>query len=85
MSLINCELNLDLYWSKNIIKAITDLTNQVITVSVNDTKLYVRVVTLSFEENERLLEQLKSGFKKTIEWDKYQQKISTERQSQDLD
>ena len=72
MPLINSELNLDLYWSKNFIKAITNLSNQVITFSVNDTKLYVPVVTLSTEENERLLEQLRSGFKKRIDWDKYQ-------------
>ena len=35
--------------------------------------LYVPVVTLSSEENAKLLEQLKSGFKITINWNKYQQ------------
>ena len=33
-----------------------------------DTKLYVPVVTLSKENDIKLLEQLKSGFKRTIKW-----------------
>ena len=33
---------------------------------ITDTKLYVPVVTLSKENDKKLLEQLKSGFKKTI-------------------
>ena len=36
-----------------------------------DTELYVPVVTLSNENDTKLLEQLKSGFKKTIKWNKY--------------
>ena len=35
-------------------------------------KLYVPVVTLSTQDNAKLLQQLKSGFKRTINWDKYQ-------------
>ena len=42
-------------------------------------------MTLSTEDNEKLLEQLKSGFKRTINWNKYQSKVSTERQNQYLD
>ena len=38
---------------------------------ITDTKLYVPVVTLSKENDIKLLEQLKSGFKKTIKWNKY--------------
>ena len=37
------------------------------------------VVALSTQDNENLLEQLKSGFKRTINWNKYQAKVSTER------
>ena len=38
---------------------------------ITDTKLYVPVVTLSKESDIKLLKQLKSGFKKTIKWNKY--------------
>ena len=44
------------------------------TFKVTDTKLYVPVVTLSTENDKKLLEQLKSGFKRTIKWNKYRYK-----------
>ena len=47
--------------------------------SVTDTKLYVPVVTLSTQDHAKLLEQIKSGFKRTVNWTKYQTKVSTER------
>ena len=40
---------------------------------------------LSTQDNAKLLEQLKPGFKRTIDWNKYQLKISTERPNQYLD
>ena len=40
------------------------------------TKRYVPVATLSTQDNSRLLEQLKSGFKRTISWNKYDQRRS---------
>ena len=55
------------------------------TFSITDTKLYVLVVTLSTQDNAKLFEQLKSGFKRTINWNKYQPKKSIERQNQYLD
>ena len=63
----------------------TDVENQGATFSITDTKLYVPVVTLSTQDNAKLLEQLKSGFKRTINWNKYQSKKSIERQNQYLD
>ena len=39
------------------------------TFQITDTKLYVPVVTLS-TENGKFLEQLRSGFKRTIKWNK---------------
>ena len=39
---------------------------------ITDTKLYVSVVTLSTQDNAKLLQQIKSGFKRTINWNKYQ-------------
>ena len=52
----------------------TAIANQVATFSITNTKLYVPVVTLSSENIAKLLEQLKSGFKRTINWNNYQQK-----------
>ena len=47
--------------------------------------MYVLVVTLSDQDNVKLLVQLKSGFKRTINWNKYQSKVSTEAQNSYLD
>ena len=44
------------------------------TFSITDAKLYVPVVALSTQGNTKVLEQLKSGFTKTINWNKYQLK-----------
>ena len=41
------------------------------TIAITDTKLYVLVVTLSKKENTELLQQLKLGFKRVINWNKY--------------
>ena len=41
------------------------------TFAITDTKLYVPVVTLSTQENTKFLQQLKSGFKRVINWNKY--------------
>ena len=82
MPLINCEINLDLNWSKNCIIVVTDVANQVITFSITDTKLYVPVVTVSTQDNAKLLEQFfKNGFKRTINWNKYQSKINRKTKS----
>ena len=50
------------------------------TFAITDTKLYIPVVTLSTPDNAKLPEQLKSGFKRTINWNKYQSKVLTENQ-----
>ena len=63
MPLINCEVNLILTWSKG--RVITNSTGEG-KFAVTETKLYVPVVTLSTKDNEKLLQQLKSGFKKLI-------------------
>ena len=61
MFLINCEVSLDLNWSKNC--AIV-ATNAAATFSITVTKLYILVVTLSTEDNAKLLGQLKSAVKR---------------------
>ena len=68
MSLINCEVNLILTWSKDCV--ITNSTGEG-KFAITETKLYVPVATLSTKDNEKLLQQLKSGFKKAISWNKY--------------
>ena len=68
MSLINCEVNLILTWSSTCV--ITNSTGAGKFV-ISDTKLYVPVVTLLTQDNAKLLQQLKSGFKRTINWNKY--------------
>ena len=51
---------------------------------IDDTKLYVPVVTLSTQDNAKLLQQLKTGFKRTINWNKYQSGIKTYEQNRYL-
>ena len=85
MPLINSEINLDLNWSKMCIIVLPVRADQVIRFSIANAKLYVPVVTLSTQDNDKILEKLKSGLKRTINWNKYQSKISTERQNQYLD
>ena len=54
------------------------------TFKITDTKLYVPVVTLSKENDIKLLEQLKSGFKKTIKWNKYGWQMTIQPQNNNL-
>ena len=49
-----------------------------------DTKLYVPVVTLLKENDIKLLEQLKTGFKRTIKWNKYRSQITIQPQNNNL-
>ena len=71
MPLINCEVNLILTWSSTCILFATNILNQNATFAITDAKLYVPVVTLSTQENTKFLQQLKSGFKRVINWNKY--------------
>ena len=61
--IINCEINLILAWFEHcVISSATGATK----FKIADTKLYVLVVTLSIQDNAKLLQKLKSGFKITI-------------------
>ena len=53
--------------------------------NLTGTTLYVPVVTLSTQDNAKLIEQLRSGFKRATDRNKYQSKVSIERQNQYLD
>ena len=81
MSLINCEVNLILTWSPTcVISSVTGETK----FKITETKLFVPVVTLSIQDNAKLLQQIKSGFKRTINWNKYQSSIKTYAQNRYL-
>ena len=53
------------------------------TVKVTDTKWYV-AVTFSTENDKTLLEQLKTGFKRTIKWNKYRSEMTNQSKNNDL-
>ena len=81
MPLINCEVNHILTWSKDCV--ITNSTGEA-KFAITETKLYVPVVTLSTKDNEKLLQQLTSRFKKAISWNKYESSIKTFAQNRYL-
>ena len=78
MPLINCKVELSLNWIENCV-----LTSAAIgananatgadsaTFKITDAKLYVPVVTLSAEDNVKLVKQLNEGFKRPVYWNKY--------------
>ena len=82
-SLINCEVNLTLTWSESCVIVYTNIANQGVQLEIKDAKLYVPVITLSIEDNEKLLSQLKPDFERTIKWNKYLTKPGLLRQSPD--
>ena len=49
--------------------------------SITDTKLYVSVIFLSTQGNIKLLKELESGFKRIINWNKYQSKFTEQTQN----
>ena len=53
-------------------------------LQITDTKLYVPVVTLSTENNKKLLEQLKTGFKRTVKWNKYSSQMTIQSNNSNL-
>ena len=84
--LISCEVSLELKWNKNCV--ITNLEERQVdagppvvrdaTLAINDCKLYIPVVTLSKDDEIKLLTNLKSGFKREIIWNKYRSQMTTE-------
>ena len=86
--LISCEVSLELKWDKNCV--VTSLEQRDIgagnrdnpptgaTLSITNCKLYVPSVTLSKDDEIKLLTNLKSGFKREIIWNKYRSQMTTE-------
>ena len=73
MTLIKNKINLILTWPRTCV-----LSNdtKATTFAITDTKIYVSVVTLSTKNNARLLRQLQSGFRRTINWNKYRSNVT---------
>ena len=71
MPLINCKIKLNLTWKKECVLS-TDDGNAVFII--NDTKMYVPVVTLSKEDNKDFIEQRDKGFQRSIYWNEYKTK-----------
>ena len=55
MPLNSCEVELILDWSTNCFIIYTNVDNQVPTFTITETNLYVPIVTLSIQDNEKLL------------------------------
>ena len=79
MPLINSEVNLILTYSSTCTNS-TGWGRFIIT----DTKLFVSVVTLSTQNDTKLLQQWKPGFKRTINWNKHQSDSNIYAQSRYL-
>ena len=97
--LINCEVSLTLTWSENCVitskatrEADPDADPTVAGINnprnavfkITDCKLYVPVITLSSENDNKLLEQLKAGFKRTITWNQYRSEMSNQTKNNNL-
>ena len=67
--LINCEVSLFLTWSSTCV--FTNSTGEA-RFTITDRKLSVPILTLLTQDNAKLLQQLKSGFRRTTNWNKYQ-------------
>ena len=98
MSLINCEIELDLSWSKECtiseISRISEMrkNNRVTatertetTFQINNAKLYFPVVTLSINDNIEFLENIKQGRKRITSWSKSRSEITTQPKNNNLD
>ena len=71
MLLINCKIKLNLTWKKECVLS-TDAGDAVFII--NDTKMYVPVVTLSKENNKDFIEQQNKGLQRYIYWNEYKTK-----------
>ena len=94
LPLISCEVSLELKWDKNCVITSNQINTNLSgantaaptgpTFTINDCKMYVPVVTLSKDDEIKLLTNLKSGFKREIKWNKCRSQISTESANNNL-
>ena len=94
--LVNCEASLTLSWSTTCV--IASMEKRILVAGqrnrgdsptnakfkIKDCKLYVPVVTLSVENDNKPLEQLKTGFKRTVKWNKYRSEMSNQTKNNNL-
>ena len=78
MALINCKVHLELNWHNNCVMYDADTyaggdndNDRETTFPITSTKLYALVVTLSAEDNKKLIKQLNERFKRTVHWNEY--------------
>ena len=65
MSLIKCEINLMLRWSANCVITCSTCEG---TFEITGTEIYIPVVPLSTQDHAKLLQPLKTGFTRIINW-----------------
>ena len=82
MLLINCDINIILKWCEKYVIVSTAVADQGAKFSIANKNFYVPVVILSTQNNAKLFQRLKSGFKRTINWNKYQSKVSIGKSNQ---
>ena len=82
---LEMKINLILTWSITCFIIDNPIAGQERIFTITDTNLYVPIITLSIQDNAKLLQQLKSGFKRTINWNKYELKLTVQAQNQYLD
>ena len=98
LPLINCEIELDLTWSKYCAISEISKTPEVGAASqggatlttggtfqINNAKLYIPVVTVSDNDNIKFIENIKQGFKRAIYRNKYRSEITTQSKNNNLD
>ena len=79
MPLINCKVDLKLRWKKYCVLAVTaidsnnDNPNRII-FTINDTNIYIPVVTLLANDNQKLSKLLRKGFERSLYWNEYKTK-----------
>ena len=96
--LINCEVSLALTRTENCVitnkayrkadaeTAVVRIDNPInAAFQIRDTNLYVPVVTLSTENDKKLLEKLRTRFKRTIKWNKYKSEMTNQTKNNNLD
>ena len=99
LPLINCEIELDLIWTRSCIISEISRTSIVIgnptarevatettaaTFQINNAKLYVPILNFSINDNIKFLKNIKQGFKTTISWNKYRSEITTQTKKSNL-
>ena len=71
---------------KNYLELLKEVIQQVMVIlqKLEHCKLFVPVVTLSGENNNKLSEQLKTEIKRTIKWNKYRSEMSNQTKNNNL-